>query len=186
MARAKINIDQMKTSHNILNSYGPFTFYADMFENPTTADWAVNSLAPADADDDHVGLVVRAFDDTTAEGIGFSIQIPTTAQKIKFSFISRAKTAPASDSKVGLNLYYRGIPNNLAVETWSAAFALTDIDIPTNEYYQYDSQLLELGGVGQINLSAGVEYQFQLNRNPSATSNLTGDWFLRLLSVSFE
>lgn len=165
----------------------PLEFYADQFETPNSGDWAVNSLSPADVDEDNVAFVVRAFDDTTEEGVGFSLKVPVGATKMIVSFIGRAKTAPGAAAKVGLNLYYRSIPDNAAISAWSSVFALTDIDIPTNEYYQYDTQTINLGsGVGELNLTEGTEYQLELTRNPSATDDLSGDWYLRVMRVHFE
>ena len=50
-----------------------FQFFSVQLENPNSADWAVNALAKAAADSNNAGLTIRAFDDTTEEGVGFQI-----------------------------------------------------------------------------------------------------------------
>lgn len=158
-------------------------FFADQMENPVTADWAVNALAPAVADSNNDGLTIRLFDDTTEEGIGFIARIPDLATNIKLTFLSRAETAPGAARTVGLKLYERGIPNNAAVDAWSAGTVLTDIDIPANEFFQEDTQTLTLAALG---LTAGQTHQFELTRiNPTGGTELTGDWVLLLAQVEF-
>lgn len=161
-----------------------YTFFADQLDSPNNANWTVNSLAPANQDSLNNALVVRAFDDTTEEGVGFSVDIPTGVTNITFNFKSRAQTAPGAARTVGLNIYRRAIPNNGAVSAWSAATQLTDIDIPTNTNFQYDSQTLTLASLG---LTAGQLHQFELTRvNPTGGTELVGDWNLLLLEVSFS
>lgn len=160
-----------------------FQFFADQFENPNNADWTVNALAPASADSNNAGLTVRLFDDTAEEGVGFTIEIPATATNIVFDFVARAETAPGVVNTVGLNLYNRAAPDNAAVEAWSAAEQLTDLDIPTNEFFQEDTQTLTLATLG---VTAGETTQFELTRvAPTGGTDLTGDWALMLCKVSF-
>jgi hypothetical protein len=160
-----------------------FQFFADQFENPVTADWTVNALAPAAADSNNDGLTVRLFDDTTEEGVGFIIEVPATATNIVFDLVSRAETAPGIVNTVGLDIYNRGIPDNAAVQAWSSATALTDLSIPTNEFFQEDSESVTLATLG---VTAGETTQFELVRTaPGAGTDLTGDWDLLLLKVSF-
>lgn len=161
-----------------------FEFTSGDFDNPNNADWTVNALAPAVADSNNNGLTVRLFDDTTEEGVGFQIPIPSGATNIILEFVSRAETAPGAAATVGLNLYNRGIPDNAAVEAWSAATQLTDIDIPTNENFQVDSQTITLASLG---ITAGELTQFELTRtDPSGGTELTGDWTLLNVKVSFN
>ncbi len=153
-------------------------------ENPITSDWAVNALAPAGVDSNNSGLTVRLFDDTTEEGIGFSILIPSDAVNMKFTFASRAETAPGSAQTVALTLYERGIPDNGAVDSWSAAIQLTDVNIPTNENFQYDTQSDTLTNWG---VTAGQIHQFELTRDTAdAGDTLVGDWALLMLKVEFS
>ncbi len=160
-----------------------FQFFADQFDNPVNADWTINALAPAAADSNNAGETVRLFDDTAEEGIGFILTVPSNAINIKFTFRSRAETTPGAVRTVGLKLYNRGIPNNAAVEAWSAGTVLTDIDIPVNETFQEDTQTLTLATLG---LTAGETTQFELTRiNPVGGTELTGDWALLELIVEF-
>ncbi len=159
------------------------SFGADQFDNPVNADWAVNALAPAAADSNNAGLTVRLFDDTTEEGVGFQLDIPSGATGINFDFKSRAETAPGSPEGVVPRLYFREIPDNAAVAAWSAGLDLLTIDIPTNEFFQYDNVQVTLATLG---LSTDVLAQFELTRNTgSGSDTLTGDWDLIELQTSF-
>ena len=161
-------------------SYRPsLVFQADQFENPNNADWAVNSLAPVQAGPTNAALTVRAFDDTTPEGVGFSAPIPAGATSMVFKFKSRAAAAPGAPTTVTPRLYRRTIPDNLAVTAWSALLAMTAIDIPANAFYQYDSQTITLAALG---LTAGNQAQFEITRAPGG---LVGDWLLLSLEISF-
>jgi hypothetical protein len=165
-------------------SFEEYQFFADQMDNPVTSDWTVNALAPAAADSNNNGLTVRLFDDTTEEGIGFILEVPSGATNIIFNFVSRAETAPGAARTVGLNIYNRGIPNNAAVQAWSSATQLTDIDIPTNEFFQEDSQTVSLATLG---VTAGETTQFELTRvNPTGGTELVGDWDLLLLKIGFS
>ncbi len=165
-------------------------FVGDQFENPTSANWVVNALAPAVADSVNSALIVRAFDDTVEEGVGFSAMTPVGATNIKLSFVSKAATAPGATNTVGLKLYYRQIPDNAAPDTgWAGAadgsVVLTDISIPTNVTLQYDTQTLGFVAGFAPDLVAGKFYQFELTRiAPAGGTPLTGDW--RLLSLKAE
>ena len=155
-------------------------FFADQFLNPINSDWAVNALAPASADTNNSGLIVRRFDDTTEEGIGFIIEIPDGATNIVLDFVSRAETAPGGAQTVNTKLYVREMPDNAAVESWSAGTNLTALSMPANENFQYDSQTIALTTLGLV---AGRVAQFELTR--LGTGTLSGDWTLLLLKVSF-
>ncbi len=150
---------------------------------PNSADWAVNGHAPIDQDDNNSGFSVRYFDDTAETGIGWEDVIPVGATKIKLTRISRAKTAPAGARTVGQKLYNRGSPDDATVAAWSSGSALADIDIPTNENWQYDTEEITLSSLGA---TAGELTAFQLNRvAPGAGTNLEGHWFLRFFSVEY-
>lgn len=161
-----------------------FTFSADQFDNPVNSDWAVNALAAAVADTNNAALTIRRFDDTTEEGIGIILTVPEEKTDLKITFKSRAEVAPGAARTVGLKLYQRGIPDNAAPEAWSAGTVLTDIDIPANEFFQYDSQTISLASLG---ITAGELTQFELTRvNPAGGTELTGDWTLVEIVVEFE
>lgn len=178
-----LNLDAASGNLDITGSANK-TFDADQLDNPINSDWAVNALAPATADSNNVGLTIRLFDDTIEEGVGFPFNIPADATNITFRFKSHAKTAPAGVRTVGLKIYNRGIPDNAVVQAWTAGTVLTDIDIPTNEFFQYDSQTLTLA---TLSLTAGEKTQFELTRiAPTGGTNLTGDLELIEISVEFD
>ena len=170
--------DKLMNGHSVC-----YRFFADKLDDPVNDDWAVNALALASADSNNAGLMVRLFDDTTEEGIGFSISIPNGAEKIVFDLVSRADTAPGSAKAVVPKVYAREIPDNVAVESWSSGIDMTAIDIPTNENFQYDHQELDLTTLGLV---GGRAAQIELTRNTGAVENtLVGDWALLLVEVLF-
>ncbi len=176
-------LERVLTESDLVVAFPEFQFFADQLENPVTADWTVNALAPAAADSNNSGLTVRLFDDTAEEGVGFIVEVPTGATNIVFDFVARAETAPGAVNTVGLDIYNRGIPDNAAVQAWSASTALTDISIPTNEFFQEDTQSVALSTLG---VTAGETTQFELVRTlPGAGTDLTGDWAMLLVKVSF-
>jgi len=160
-----------------------FTFQADQFDNPVTANWAINALAPASADTANSALTVRRFDDTTEEGVGGQVTVPSGAVNVTFYFKSRAQTAPGATAGVQPTFYHRLIPDNAAVGAWSAALNLTAISIPTNTNFQYDSQTISLATLGW---SAGEHRQFELTRRGTQGGDtLTGDWDLLEMIMEF-
>lgn len=155
-------------------------FEADTFENPTTADWSVNALAPIAADGVNSGVKVRLFDDTTDEGVGFSALLPSSTTRFRLRFKSKGVTAPAGTRTVGLSLRFRRMQDNTAVAAW-VTHALTDISIPTNALMQDDSQAIAYATPSTA-IVAGSYYQFELVRTaPSAGTELVGDWALKTL-----
>jgi hypothetical protein len=160
-----------------------FVFGADQLLSPNNSDWTVNALAPLAADSNDAGLPVRLFDDTTEEGVGFQTTVPPNTTNLIIKMISRAETAPAGARTVGVKLYNRGVPDDSAVESWSSGTALNDVDIPANENWQYDEQTISLSSLG---ITAGEFTQFELTRvNPSAGTELTGDWALLRIALEF-
>jgi hypothetical protein len=157
-------------------------FYADEVDSPNNANWAINNNAPASSDSLNNALLVRRFDDTAEEGIGWTYFVPTNTTNITFRFKARAQTAPGAARNVILRLYNRQIPDNAAVTAWSAALQLTTIAIPTNTNFQYDSQTISLATLG---ITAGRVVQFELTRfGASASDTLVGDF--NLLEVQME
>ena len=171
-------------TNNQSTDYRTYVFQADMFECPINSDWAVNSLSPVATDPNNAGLIVRPFDDTTEEGIGFTLLVPNNANNITLQLLSRAATAPGSAQTVALTLYERDLGDNAPVGSWSSAVQLTDIDIPTNAYYQKDEQTFALSTIG---LTPGKFHQLELTRDTAdAGDTLSGDWLLRALVVRWS
>ncbi len=173
-------------AYTALMCFPEFQLFADQLENPNSADWTVNALAPAEADDNNAGLTVRAFDDTAEEGVGFTIDIPSGATNMIVSLRGRARTAPGAARTVGIKLYNRGVPNNAAVQAWSAAKQFSDLDITTNEFFQYDTEATF--SLASVTVTAGESTQFELTRDPTPVggTNLVGDYLLHYIKVTFS
>jgi hypothetical protein len=162
----------------------PYTIFADQMDNPVNADWVVNVLAPASADSNSNSIVVRRFDDTAEEGVGFKVELPAAATNLTISFRGRAQTAPGGAAGVVLKLYNKDFPDDGALGSWSAGTTLTTISIPTDAYFQYDSQTISFATLG---LTAGRGTLFELTRNGAdGNDTLTGDWALWYIILSFS
>ena len=165
------------------SSLPAFQFTAADFQNPNNADWAVNALAPAIADSLNNGLTIRAFDDTTEEGIGFQLILPT-ATNIILEYVFRAQTAPPAPRTIGINLYQRGVNDDAALDAWSAGTQLADLAVNANTNFNYFTDTITFATLG---IASGELTQFELTRiNPTAGTELVGDWNLLELRVSFS
>lgn len=162
-----------------------FHFNADQFQIPNNADWAVNSQAGFALDSNNAGLMCVRFDDTTEEGVGFTLRIPDGATNIIFKTKSRAETAPGTAQTVALGVYTRNISDNTTVGTWSSRIDLSpDVSIPTNELWQYDTWTVTLAS---LSLTAGNLSQIEFVRDTADTGDtLSGDWTLNYLEVAFS
>lgn len=97
---------------------------------------------------------------------------------------SNASNAPGAARKVGNKLYKQTLGDNVDEGSWSSGFVMNDIDIPTNDYTQYDTQTIALSS---LSVTAGQLTKFELTRiAPSAGTNLTDDWEIRGLTVRFS
>lgn len=163
-----------------------YEFYADQFENPVTADWAINALAPAIPDPTNSALIVRQFDDATETGVGFSFQVPVGATNMSLLFIMRAATTPGvATTDVDWTLRSREIPDNAAIPAWANfAGGAADLgDFPTNQNFIYRTVNLSLAA---WSLTAGAHYQFEFTREgQSGNDTLVGDMLLRKIQVEF-
>jgi len=161
-----------------------YLFYADQMDNPVNADWDLNALAPVAADSNNAALSVRLFDDASAEGAGLAFKLPATATNLVLELVSRAETAPGAAAVVKPAIEIRTIGDNAAVPAppWTS-LNLNDVDIPTNENFQYDSQSITLAS---LSLTAGDYVQMEITRNPThPNDDLVGDWVLLSVLVSF-
>ena len=172
-----------KITVNSIKGLPVFQFYGDQFMAPWNADWVVNNLAPSALDTVNAALIVRRFDDTVVEGVGFMARIPSNATSINFVIQGRAQTAPGATQGVVTSLYRRLIPNNSAIGAWSSIYNFTTLSIPTNTNFQTSSQTITLATLG---LTAGQTYQFEFVRNATSGSDtLSGDWCMLLLGLEF-
>ena len=160
-----------------------FHFYADQFDNPDDADWALATdlSAPAVADSINAGLTVRRFDDTVEEGVGFPLRVPTGAVNIKFTFMSRAQASGGGN--VVPKIYEREIQDAGAPTAFSTGNDLTALVFGTNTNFNEDTETVTLASLG---LAAGQIHQIELTRNVGAGGDtLTGDWDLFEIVVEF-
>lgn len=161
-------------------------FYPSMVDTPTTnGDWVISAGAPAISDPTYKALVVRAFDDTTEEGIGFNYTIPPTATTVTFSFKCRASSAQSAANKAALiSLYYRSLTNNSAPSTWSSRQAITTLSFGISPTVYYATIAMSLAS---LSIVPGTFYQFELTRNASAiTDTLIGDLLIYEIGVNFS
>lgn len=162
-----------------------FLFFAEQFRYPIVSDWGVNAFAPLAADSNNAALIVRLFDDTTEEGVGYALHIPEDATQMTLQIVSRAETAPGSSQGVVPKLYFRQIPDGSSIGSWDSE-VYTAITIPTSENFVYDSETKTLSSIGS-GINANEYYQFELTRDTSSGSDtLSGDWTLLSLRISFS
>lgn len=156
---------------------------ADSLDIPNNSDWAVNAFATPAKDTNNAALGVRLFDQTTEEGVGLEFESPSGATNLIVGLRSRPETSAASNLKVYPKIYVRELPDNAAVESWSAGTAMTALDMAaSNEYWQYDVQTIALSTLGLV---AGRLTQMELTR-VTGTSNLVGDWVLKMIKIGFS
>jgi hypothetical protein len=164
-----------------------YTFQAPEFENPNNSDWAVNSLAPATSDSINEGLIVRAFDDTTEEGVGYNWLLPDWSTRVSITTLSRSVSGQAGD--VVPNFYFRTLePNQIggdSLSTWSAAVSGSVITMTSDAKWQYYSEnfILNDFGLGGTETQIFVEFTRDTD-NP--LDDLTGDWYLFSIDVELE
>jgi hypothetical protein len=158
-----------------------YRFLADMLDTPNNADWTINARAPLAADSVNNAVKVRLFDDTTQEGVGFTLEIPTGATNIIFETKGRSVTANASGTVI-LNVYRRQFPDNAAVGAWSAATALATRTVALNNIYFIVAT--DTVALSTLSLTAGLLTQFEITRAPADTK--VGDWALLGISVYFS
>jgi hypothetical protein len=161
-----------------------FTYFANSLDTPSNADFAINALAPVATDPTYTSLNIRSFSNTTETGVACVVSIPTGATSVTIKIKGRAQTAPGAASVVQPRLYYRNLPNNAAVSTWSAAQELANIAIPTNANFQYSSQTVTLATLG---LTAGNMYQLEVTRRVTGVTgtNLASFFYMAELTLEF-
>jgi hypothetical protein len=160
------------------------TYFATSFDSPNNSDWAVNALAPTVSDPTNAAINVRQFSNTTEQGVGFFMPIPSNATTFTITYRGRAQTAPGAAATLQLNIYFRHMPSNAAISAWSGASALTSVTVPTNAYTQYYTYgPVNIAGAG---LTAGDLYQVELTRNVGVAGNLASNWLMSEFDVSFS
>lgn len=158
------------------------SFPATSFDSPNNSDWTINALAPVVLDPANNAIPVRQFNQTTEQGIGLMLSIPSGATSITFKSKSKSAVAQGAVTVVQPRIYSRLIPNNAPVGAWGAALNWTNITIPANNYYQYNEQTFTLTSLGMV---AGNLYQVEITRRTSGLTgtNLPANWLLAELTV---
>jgi hypothetical protein len=167
------------------SSTARFSYFANSFDTPISTDYPIPVQAIAVPDPLRTSLIVRAFSNTTEQGVAFTCSIPAGATQMTIKSRGRADTAPSTASVVQPRLYFRQLPNNAAVGAWSSAYELVNINIPTNNYFQYSSQTLALSTVGLV---ADKIYQFEITRRVTGVTgtNLPYEFLLVELTIEFS
>ena len=162
-----------------------FTFFANSLDTPNNVDYAINALAPVTTDPTFTSLNVRSFSNTVEQGVACLISVPTGATQLIVKIRGRGQTAPGTASVVQPRLYYRLLPNNSAVGTWSAAQELANIAIPTNANFQYSTQIISLSTLG---LTAGNLYQFEFTRRVAGVTgtNLAANFLMAEITLELS
>jgi hypothetical protein len=158
-----------------------FTYYANSLDSPNSSDWAINAFAPIITDPTYTSMTQRSMSNTTEQGIGCLVSVPTGATSITFRFKGRPGTAPAAAANVQPRLYTRLIPNNIAMGSWSGGTNLSTFAITANINFQYFVYTVTLASLG---LTAGNLYQFEVTRyNTGVTSNLAYPFYLTEMTL---
>ena len=151
-----------------------FVFPAEAMDTPNSADWAVNSFAPAANDSVNSALVVRQFDDSTEEGIGIDFEIPDNTSQVRFEFWSRSESLNAGD--VAINIYDRTMSDNATLSTWSSAVTAGPLVMTADNNWHKDEFVFS---TTTLALSANQHAFFEIARDTDNSSDtLSGDWTL--------
>ncbi len=159
-----------------------YQFYSDTTDSPTNSNWAVNNVAPIEADAGYLALSVAAFDASSEEGRGYRFVIPEGATWVKFTFMHRASTTPAGTSTIRPKVYWRKIGGEVNVPSWSNK-PLNHLSIAGSSTYRSSSDVYPLSS---FPWNPGDNLQMELTRSVSDPLDiLPGDWYLDLLRVEF-
>jgi hypothetical protein len=162
-----VKVSDAGSNVSTINIGSRFTYFAASLDSPVNSDFAVNANAAIVVDPSNPSILVRQFSNTTEQGVGFLISIPSSASSITFKIRGRAAAAPATVSVIQPKLYVRQIPNNAAIGSWAAGVSLGLITFQTNTYFQYSNQSYTLSSLG---LTAGSTYQLELTRPTTVSS----------------
>lgn len=168
------------------NAIKTFSYVAASLDTPNSADWIVNSIAPAVVDPSYNSLTIRSFNQTTEQGVGLLISPPTNATSCTFTFKGRPQTAPGTAAVVQPRIYRRQFGNGSAPGAWSSAYELANISIPTNANFVYSSQTVTLAALGW---NPGQMTLLELTRRTvgvTGGTNLASPFLLAELTLEFN
>jgi hypothetical protein len=157
------------------------TYYADMFQTPNNTNWPVSTFATLSPDQTNASILCRAFDDTTPEGVGFMLSIPSAATSIQLTITGRAGSAVSTTAS--FILYSRAIPNGTSIPAWANSVPFINCTINGTANYTKYTFTYTLATAGLV---AGTLYNFELVRNAAnAGDTLVGDFNLIELGIGF-
>lgn len=144
------------------------SFVAASMDTPNSSDWVISAIAPAIPDPSFNSLVVRSFDQTTEQGAGMLITVPSNATQCTFTFKGRPQTAQAGSTVVQMRVYRRAFPNASATGAWGTAVDFANITVPNTANMVYATQTLSLAALGW---TAGQLTLLEITRK---TAGITG------------
>ena len=157
-----------------------YTFFADQLITVGT-EWEITDFAPTSVDTNNASLVVRRFDDTTEEGAGMLVRVPTGMTNMTVRTLVRAETG--SNANVIFSLHRRKIPDNAAITGWTTS-SLATRAVTSDERWQLDS---DNNTLSNWNMTAGEVHQLELSRATwHASDTLSGDATLLMVEVEFD
>lgn len=162
-------------------------FQADMMDPPTSADAAVNALAPVEASPTNSALSVAAMDSVIEEGRLWRTRTAPGATSFLFRVVGQPRTAPGVVNTVGLKIYKRRMQDNVAVSAWEGpTVQISDFTIEANAFFQQQVITVAFTNFATA-VVADEEYQFQITRiAPAAGTNLTGDFLLEKVGIRYS
>ena len=149
-------------------------FQAESLDGATT-DWTnmVTDPAPLDISVSSNSIQVRSYSGSVIQAAGGKFRAPAGAANLKLEWIQQARTAPGTtNNKVQWRLAFRPLGSTSAPTTYD----FTAHTIANNTSFAAFDQTVSLATLG---MTAGVWYQFQLQRVISGVSNnMTQDCLL--------
>ena len=166
-----------------------FTHFATSLDTPTTSDWAINAFAPSVVDPTFSSLTARQFSNTTEQGVGLLISIPTGATSATFRFRGRPQTSIAGATNVvGMRVYARAVTGTMTAGAggWQAVKEIGEMPVPASSVAIVSSAFTI--SLATLSLTSGNLYQFELTRRVSGTTgtNIATNYLLYEVSVELS
>ena len=157
-----------------------YTFFADQLQTVGT-EWNITEIAPLSTDSNNASLTTARFDDTTEEGVGMIVRVPTGMTNMTIRTLVRAEGAVSGN--VVFSLHRRKIPDNAAIPGWTTS-SLGIRAVTSNERWQLDS---DNNTLSNWTMTAGEVHQLELSRATWHVSDtLSGDATLLMVEVEFD